>query len=798
LGSNEFCQVLQTRSLTLLALTSADGRPIGRTGTETDESNTEWSAIGQFAMRESQSKKEQTGRGSHEAIPLRPKARILKTLGEDLISSETVALIELVKNAYDADAENVLISFSGDLKEGNGVVEVVDDGHGMDMQTILSSWMVIATSTKKDNRKSKSGRRRVLGEKGIGRFAAARIAEELELFTRTSDQADTESYAVFDWTQFDDDERFLDDILFLADEQTATEIVPGWRLKDFSEERYRAPYHGTVLRMNRLKHTWEKHDLENLQRGLSRLLSPFYLKNDFSIFLNLPDEHSEFNSRITPPEIIKYPHYVVKGEVKTDGGYSFAVKIEEESQPHNFDGYFYKVFSEGKWILYPSGERPELQENSPNEKGVECGPFTFELRIWNRDELENVNQKVGGGIRSIRKDLDAIAGINIYRDGFRVLPYGEPDNDWLRLDIRRVQAPTRRLSNNQITGYISITADKNPELHDRSNREGLDNNAAYADLQNIMKFVLNETENLRYASKRKKPEGKNSEDQKGLFDPPDFNKITDAVNRGDAGKKETLDLINRAKADWKNQIKKLQGVLSQYHALATLGGIVDKILHDGRQPLAKIQTEAGLGKEMAEDLQITNPDVPQLKDFEARYGKIVGQSSVLRDVFRRVEPFGGRKRGRPRKYYIEELIRDVFLIYEKELKDASINVDLPDTETLVSIDTTELTEIFTNLITNSMYWLKSVHENKRNIRVMVERRRDASLEINFSDTGPGIDNKYEDQIFEPYFTRKPDGHGLGLCLVGEIVHDYYNGSVELLDTGKAGGAVFRIIMKKRV
>lgn len=732
------------------------------------------------------------------AIALRPKARILKTLGEELISSETVALIELVKNAYDADAENVLISFAGDLQKGGGYIEVLDDGHGMDMGTIQDSWMIIATSTKKNNKWSKSGKRRVLGEKGIGRFAAARIANELELFTRTKEQTETESYAIFDWTQFDNDERFLNEILFLADEQVANEIGPDWRLKDFSEKRYRAPYQGTALRMNKLKHTWEKHDLDNLQRGLSRLLSPFYTTNDFNIFLSLPEAFSEFNSRITPPEIINYPHYVVKGSVQADGGYFFSVRIEEESQTHEFVGYFYKLFSEGEWELYPVETKPQFKAESQKEKAVESGPFEFELRIWDRDELENVNQKVGGGIRSIRKDLDAIAGINIYRDGFRVLPYGEPDNDWLRLDIRRVQAPTKRLSNNQITGYITITADKNPQLHDRSNREGLDNNAAYGDLQNIMKFVLNETENLRYASKRKKPEQKYGEQQRGLFDPPDFNKITDAVNRGDTDTKATLELINKAETDWKNQIKKLQGVLSQYHALATLGGIVDKILHDGRQPLAKIQTEAGLGHEMAEDLLKLSPDFPQINDFEKRYGKIAAQSSILRDVFRRAEPFGGRKRGKPKKYYIEELVREIFLIYEKELKDSSVEIELPETQTLVSIDTTELSEIFTNLITNSLYWLKSVPEERRSIRVMIERKSDGSLEIIFSDTGPGIDAKYKDQIFEPYFSRKPDGHGLGLCLVGEIVHDYYNGTVELLDTGKSGGAVFRIILKKRV
>src|SRR5690606_30493369 len=132
----------------------------------------------------------------------------------------------------------------------------------------------------------------------------------------------------------------------------ATVITPSWRLKDFSEKKYRMPHQGTVLRMNRLKHTWEKHDLQNLQRGLSRLLSPFNTKNDFNIFLDLPDKHSEFSSQITPPEIIKYPHYIVTGKVKNDGEYNFSVKIEEESQPHLFNGFFYKVLSDNEWELY--------------------------------------------------------------------------------------------------------------------------------------------------------------------------------------------------------------------------------------------------------------------------------------------------------------------------------------------------------------------------------------------------------------------------------------------------------------
>ena len=121
---------------------------------------------------------ESAGKGA-----LRPRARLLRTLGSDLISSDKVALIELVKNSYDADASIVLVRFRGPLKAGKGRVEVWDDGSGMDAGTLQSSWFDIATDAKRKKPRSEGGRR-VLGEKGIGRLAAARLGEELLLTTR--------------------------------------------------------------------------------------------------------------------------------------------------------------------------------------------------------------------------------------------------------------------------------------------------------------------------------------------------------------------------------------------------------------------------------------------------------------------------------------------------------------------------------------------------------------------------------------------------------------------------------------
>jgi HSP90 family molecular chaperone len=158
-----------------------------------------------------------------KSISFRPKARIMRTLGQELISSEVVAVIELVKNAYDADATHVLIKFSGDLTADNGCVEVIDNGHGMTLNVVERAWMEPATGFKRDQRVSPQKKRKLLGEKGVGRFAASRLAKELTLITKTKDEA-KEVYALFDWEQFDAESQYLDEILMLVETRPAQEI----------------------------------------------------------------------------------------------------------------------------------------------------------------------------------------------------------------------------------------------------------------------------------------------------------------------------------------------------------------------------------------------------------------------------------------------------------------------------------------------------------------------------------------------------------------------------------------------
>lgn len=740
---------------------------------------------------------------------LRPRARIMKTLGSELISNDAVAVIELVKNAYDAEASRVLIKFVGPLQSGQGRIEIFDDGDGMSLDVVRGAWMEPATPGKRQKTNSGSRGRRVLGEKGIGRFAAMRLASELELITRARGEYQ-EVYGIFDWTQFEDEQKYLDEVLILTDERKPEVIRSDVGLdaiwpKDEVPVECAPSEQGTLLRMNNLAQAWDAERFRLIQRGLSRLVSPFKENKDFCVYFQAPEEFSEFSSEILPPVVLNYPHYTVTGTVDPHGKCNLTLEVKATGEVKSVSGGFLREAREGLQYLEEEAylKLNRATENRPEEGMAEwkkklpsCGPLQIELRIWDRDDLGNIIQQTGYNVQNIRADLDSFAGINIYRDGFRVLPYGEPNNDWLRLDIRRVQNPTKRLSNNQIVGHISITADQNTGLKDQSNREGLDENQSYSDLREIMKSILLMIEDLRKRSKGSSEGDKKYNQNLHLFAPLDLSTIRHHLESVSPKDEVAKELINNVERAYNRQVESLKSVVAKYHALATLGQLVDRLLHDSRLPLAKIRKEALLAQEDIVEGHLTGENL--LNKLAARLGIIDGQGDVLATVFRRYEPFGGRKRGRPKQLYLEKIIDDAFGVCASQISDLKIVTSLPTGQTLVRVDEAEIQEVVVNLLQNSLYWLQFVDAAHRRIHVSLSRTAQDHVEIIFSDTGPGIPEENRARIFEPYFSTKKDGVGLGLAIVGEIIMDYYGGKLELLDSQGTPGAVFRITLTKRV
>jgi hypothetical protein len=582
-----------------------------------------------------------------KSISFRPKARIMRTLGQELISSEVVAVIELVKNAYDADATHVLIKFSGDLTADNGCVEVIDNGHGMTLNVVERAWMEPATGFKRDQRVSPQKKRKLLGEKGVGRFAASRLAKELTLITKTKDEA-KEVYALFDWEQFDAESQYLDEILMLVETRPAQEISQAYFSSVFGMKAPNLGDHGTILRMQRLYREWSREDFLKLRKGLSRLISPFSNLDDFSIMLSLPEPFRDLSHEIMPPDIIRHPHYSIKGDIDTDGGYQIDVEINEIGLNRSLKGYFTRIEGRNGLALEKlSEEVMEKMQQEPSKyplfKKITTGPFSFEMRIWDRDRqaLTGYSQKTGMGIREIRHELDELAGVNIYRDGFRVLPYGEPHNDWLRLDIRRVQKPTEKLSNNQILGYISISGEENPGFKDQSNREGLYENQSLDDLRDIVIASIEEIEKLRYAQRRSLSGPERDTPVRSLFAAINLNKTRGIIASKYPDDKETLDMIDAAQQELTESVEAVQNVISRYQGLATLGTLIDIVLHEGRHPLGSIISQSILGREAIEDANAADAFLGKLRE---RFQTIELQGKDMGQIFNRIEPFAGRKK----------------------------------------------------------------------------------------------------------------------------------------------------------
>ncbi len=240
--------------------------------------------------------------------PFVPRARLLRLIGAELISDDVVAVTELVKNAHDADATVVSIQFAN-VTGGEGEIIVRDDGHGMDLDTLLTRWMQPASSAKgRQATRFTAGGRRVLGEKGVGRFATDKLAARLELVSREREQP-TEVHASFDWDEFDSDDRMLSDV------RNRWEV----RAADWLDS------HGTMLRLSSLRSMWTERMFRRLCTRLARLISPFEAGNGFRIVIE-SDEFPQYSGEVGGAYLDVAP-YRLEGDF--DGVDAVSLKINQ-------------------------------------------------------------------------------------------------------------------------------------------------------------------------------------------------------------------------------------------------------------------------------------------------------------------------------------------------------------------------------------------------------------------------------------------------------------------------------------
>jgi len=294
---------------------------------------------------------------------MRVRARLINLIGEELISDEPVAVVELVKNSYDVDAKKVEVRFEGSDPTHPSRLVVQDDGIGMDISTVLDAWLEPGTIAKRRESHSPAGRL-YQGAKGIGRFAAARLGDSLLLETRRRGQDDV-VYVLLNWGSFDET-RYLDEIDI-----------------DYEVQRGLSAPFGTKLTIEgRRMHEWNEENFERLHQRLSRLISPFSDISDFEVDLQIPAA-PHLSGPVEPPQLVLKPRYLLTGRLNADGVFAGEIAIDGKTTAISHS-------------LGRGEERPV------------CGPFQVEVRGWDRDRegLAPIASRENMAISQIRKTLE--------------------------------------------------------------------------------------------------------------------------------------------------------------------------------------------------------------------------------------------------------------------------------------------------------------------------------------------------------------------------------------------------------
>lgn len=675
----------------------------------------------------------------------RPRARILQQLGDQLIGTPRLAVFELVKNAYDADASCVSVTLNG-LNTPSPTITIRDDGTGMSEEVIRNIWLVIAH----DNREKQLKRlirtpkgRLPLGAKGLGRLSVHKLGNCIELVTKAKD--DQEIVVRIDWEQLMENE-FLED--------AKIDILMR------NPEVFLGSETGTQITISELRsQRWTRGEVRRLYRQVTSISSPFG-----------GDKKTDFEAKL---EIPSHPQWIEKlPDTKALLGlapWKFSFKFDGNNFEYEYT--FRKIpgiLREGRTVEQSEGglliPPPEVDDDDPLFSG-EAQRNTVRKVIADLELLKGIGPISGefyafdlspkiasrmGEIKLIKDFLDENGGVRVYRDGIRVYDYGEPSNDWLGLDLKRVNNPTRNLSRNILVGHISISQEASDGLIEKSNREGFIENSAYERFQRIVIGAIDPLQREREVDRkaiRELTSGARNPELQYVTEPVGKIRII-AQKNGFSGQIDPL--LDRIESEYAEMKERLLTTGISGTSLAV-------VFHE---------IEAGV-----HSLYRNLKDKPE-------YESITGQ---VREMLQLLDGFSDLLRKRDRKPVdLNSLVkraRDLNLIrfrhHNVKLVCPSLELQMPRISANCSYGLT--LGALTNVIDNAIFWLQArwpeedAEDNGRAIYISVDPDFERGPAIIIADTGPGLEDTPADLI-RPFYTRRPGGMGMGLYFANMVMH----------------------------
>lgn len=679
---------------------------------------------------------------------IRPAGRHVLTIGEDLIQDQYAAIVELVKNCYDADSPDAVITFCKIPENDCLEIRIEDHGHGMSTTDIINKWLVPSTDYKLGTRKSPRGRV-MQGRKGIGRYAASILGDDLKLQTVDPNGIETSLY--LQWSQ-------------LAQYQYLDQIQIPIKTKQTTKKS------GTVLIMrSKLSKNdyWTDKAFKKLRFELKKLIPPkadSTFDTNFEItlvfdnfFENIDDNVSEI---IKPYPILDFYDYRISGDISTEG---FGTLIYENKKIKN---------GAIEYIPFDYG-------------ATRCGALTVDIRVYDRDK-NAIDQLISRGLQDesgdyvtkqqARRLLNDVNGIGVYRNGFRIRPLGDADFDWLKLNEQRVQNPSLKIGSNQVVGYVHVESEEISGLEEKSARDGLKNNDAYESLKKITCAVIGELEQRRFVFRRKlglsNPTKKLERQLDGLYDYAPLKKsVTTTLEKAEMSNsviEEIMDIISKEERKKNEAIEEIKRAVAVYQGQATLGKIINIILHEGRRPLNYF-------KNQIPNLRFYGERFMQKRD-ENSYDEIVRLTNGISDnagifvnLFGRLDPLSAKRRETKNEFSLYDAICGAVSVFkvECESKEIETYVECPSDIRFIGWKQ-DIYTIIVNLLDNSIFWIVEKKCNERKINIIV-KKIEKGFVLDYTDSGPGISNELLESgvIFDPEFTTKPHGTGLGLSIAGE-------------------------------
>lgn len=704
-------------------------------------------------------------------------AGIIDRLGKELVAKHETAVSELVKNAYDADATKVTLSFIDSYNTG-GTLRIDDNGLGMTRDQLVNGFMRLSSSEKLHYPRSPRFDRKRAGKKGIGRFSAQRLGQYLTIITQTLESGKAVKVTV-NWDDFKSDT----DLSSISNEISFIDKI--------KEE-------GTTLIIENLRDSWTEAQIKRVYRYASEILQPFPLAKR----MNNPTAANDPGFKLICEEIYDGKRFPIANEKTMFFEHALA---EIDGRVDN-EGYMYLSFKSKKLDYREKEILVNPDEPLSVLKNASLKAYYF---IYGQDLMSKQVETL------IREKAKTQGGIRLYRNGFRVLPYGEQNNDWLGLDAsvrRRSILPPH--SNIHFFGFIEVNNDFGEQFEELSSREGLLENEALRQLEDFGYKILTYPV-IKIASVRGRKSNPGQEDWKK--EPEET--IEEAISelKAISTKKEEnsfdnedkeenitltsekiIDIAEKLEQAQKEQQKKQKDFIKEmnlFRILAALGLTIGEFIHEIKQYQSALQHDIKNieSSNSLESVQQVNQRIKSNLDGLSTYVSYFDEA-FSENVQRELKPIELRTVVNALKSTLEaDISKRQIQFIEPKFNGYHLYT--------IPMHKSEWASILFNFYTNSR---KAINRAKEKGKIFIECGKVYNnVYLEFSDNGDGIQLENRDKIFDAFFTtsapvgkvvkthEEMTGTGLGLKIVRDIITSY-GGKIFVKEPTKGYSTTIRI------